>query len=929
MPTTTVGQILINHGLPPELRDYSRVLDNRGIDDLLKKAAAMGPDTYRDVSQHLATLGWQAAQATGANSFGPQHLRIAAVAKKAQHELQNKIREINRDPELGSDEKEQKVVSLLREAGPKLTQDVLQESLAERNPLAMQVLSGARGNPTNLRSLRGADLLYVDHKNRPIPIPILRSYTQGLTPAQYFASTFGARKGVVDTKFCLAGWTLVRLWCGELLPISEIEPGDTVTTFDPRSGLFAPTRVVRKFNNGLQPCFRFYFQHDRGDEYIELVATESHRVLSTVEDENYCQVKRPLREFSSPDVKMAMATIDDDGRPQLGESMWMSHFTPIGTIETWDLQVASRSHLFVLGNGAIVSNSVRNAGFASKQFNQLSHRLVVSAVDDDETDDETPRGLPVETSDPESEGALLATPAGGYPKNTVLTPRILSDLKAKSVTDILIRSPLTSHHPLGGVYARDVGVRQHGRLPAVGENAGIVSAQALSEPLLQMTLGSKHAGGVAAASKLSGFELLNQQVQIPATFKGGAAHAQEDGRVSSIRPAPQGGTYVAIGGKEHYIGRGFKPLVKVGDAVEAGDVLSDGTPNPAELVKHKHLGEGQRQFINNFRRSYVESGAYGHRRNIEAVARGLINHVQLEQEMDSHVPGDIVPYSSIVRTWQPRHDSRTVSLDRAADLYLEKPVLHYSIGTKIKPSVISMLSKYGVKQVVAHRDPPPFRPIMVRAMDNLSHDPDWMTRFLGSNVKKNFLAGVHKAHVSDEAGSSYVPSLARGLNFGKTSPVLSSPLLGPPPTPPKPAASIMAQISELTGVRQKMAAIDSVLQGAKDADEVFYDNDDDDDDDNEGVSYLARHVCLPGYEDELGRDLTMLLGEDEAGKSGAYRLHSAEMGTIYTKPFYKLNPEQYDAMARAYGNKLAEYPIICSDAEQFARFLQSFATTIS
>jgi 8-oxo-dGTP pyrophosphatase MutT (NUDIX family) len=54
---------------------------------------------------------------------------------------------------------------------------------------------------------------------------------------------------------------------------------------------------------------------------------------------------------------------------------------------------------------------------------------------------------------------------------------------------------------------------------------------------------------------------------------------------------------------------------------------------------------------------------------------------------------------------------------------------------------------------------------MIRGMETLTNDPDWLTRFLGAYVKKNFLAGVHRGDSSDEAGTSYVPSLARGATF--------------------------------------------------------------------------------------------------------------------------------------------------------------------
>ena len=1165
---TTVGQILVNHGLPKELQDYTRVLDKKGIERVLQQAAKLGPEVYRDAAQHLATMGWQAAQATGANSFGPEHLQLSVAGRKAQIELQRKIREIRADPNLTDHEKAAKTVEVLSGASKQLTKDVLDESLATRNPLAMQVLSGARGNPTNLRSLLAGDLLYVDHRNRPIPIPILRSYAQGLSPAQYYASTFGARKGVVDTKLavrnagfaCLAAGTKVRMADGSSRSIERLAVGDLVLGAS-LAGKTFPVRVTAVFDNGEKDVWRYRFRVGKArDTYIEVDATADHRVLAKVKrgragtphgDKNsiLSPTKLPLSRASQGFRLVPMqgtetgfdggvneplalwlglllgngglttsglmfSTGNTDLVEQLNNGLLAEHrfflkkrpgadkveyrvvdlerlagdaaggdrafrhrgrkwlhgygllgryshekFIPkdvyawnlssvaallaglfeadgcvtasnnspvplvtlsltslplvastrdllatkfgihtcpprlvpketkehathdqyvitvsdresvfrfarrikmptksakleallptiaaarndeylynfvekssLGRLPTYDIEVDHEAHLFVLDNGAIVSNS--------KQFNQMTHRLVVSAIDDESPGGEALwRGMPVDTADAENEGALLAREAGGYPRNTALTPKILSDLQAKGHQRILVRSTIVGGHPLGGVYARDVGIRENGDLEPIGVNVGLNAAQSLSEPLQQMTLSSKHAGGVAASSRLGGFELLNQQIQVPSVFKGGAAHSQHDGKVTAIRPAAQGGTYIDVDHKEHYVGRGFEPIVKIGDQVEAGDVLSEGTPNPAELVKHKHIGEGRRAFVHAFRKSYVDSDAFGGRRNIEAVARGLINHVELEKEMDEHVPGDVVPYSSIEHRYQPREGHKVVPPDRAVGLYLERPVLHYSIGTRVRPSILKTLQEFGVPQVTVHTDPPPFHPLMVRAMDNLSHDPDWMTRFLGSNIKKNFLHGVHRGDVSDEAGSSYVPSLARAVHFGRQAPVTSAPLRGPVPTPPRPAPTpprpapgIAAQTeSILASLGKHAASVEDEIDFGEHADGGldFYDDEIDEDWYDQGhVRYAAPHFRLCGYEDELGDDLGLLRGDDADGLCGGYRLAFGDQGVVYTKLFYRLSAEQFDTMARAFGHRLAEYPILCQDEKAFARLLASFA----
>jgi hypothetical protein len=160
------------------------------------------------------------------------------------------------------------------------------------------------------------------------------------------------------------------------------------------------------------------------------------------------------------------------------------------------------------------------------------------------------------------------------------------------------------------------------------------------------------------------------------------------------------------------------------------------------------------------------SGITAHRRNIELVARGLVNHVRMTDEYGDYAPDEVVPYSMIERSWKPRPGTVVGNPATMSNQYLEEPVLHYSVGTRITKTVADNLKRYGIANVHAHKEAPPFEPEMVRGMANISHDQDWMTRMLGSYQEKGFLNSVHRGLKSDESGSSYVPALARGENFG-------------------------------------------------------------------------------------------------------------------------------------------------------------------
>ena len=627
MIRTTAGQVLLNRALPADMRDYTRVLDKAGIAALYDDLARRHPEGYRRIAQRLSDIARAAATESGGLGFGLVHLRPTAAGEAIRARLERDVAAAHAREDLSPEARSAEAVRLIRGASARAEREVMAESAAEGNPLAAQVRAVGRGNAASLKGLRAGDYLYEDHRGEPIPIAATRSFARGLSPAQYWAASFGARKGVVDNK-----------------------------------------------------------------------------------------------------------------------------------------------------------TATMKSGYLSKQLVQAAHRLVVTAEDADEPPDPaSPRGLPVDASDPDNEGALLAAAAGIYPRDTILTGDVLSHLKALGVPRILIRSPTVGGPVDGGVYGKDVGVRERGVLAPRGDYVGIAAAQAAGEALTQGSLGSKHVGGVVGGqTAVGGFDALNNLIQVPETFPGGATHAQRDGRVDKLEPAPQGGTYVTVDGERHYVAPGVEPTVVVGDKVEAGDVLSGGIPNPGEMVRHKGIGEGRRAFVGAFVDSYRASNLRLHRRNAELLARGIINHVRLTDEVDDGVPGDIVPYQRLESTWEPRDGAESLSPRSARGKYLERPALHYTVGTPIRPSVVRELEAFGVKSVVAHAEPPPFEPEMVRGLDNLRHDPDWMTRHLGSNLQRSTLEAVHRGMESDPEGTSYVPAIAERGQFGRRG-LTAGRGAGPPP----------------------------------------------------------------------------------------------------------------------------------------------------
>lgn len=610
---TTVGQLLVNQGLPEDLRDYERVLDKKGIRELMAEAAKKHPDDYSKILRHIMDSARSFASVEGA-SVSLQHLRTAkskqSIIKKLQRENQKDID----NPQLSDDEREKRIVARTAKIYGELKDAVLAEELGKGSPYAVQTVSGAKGNPGQVSSLVGADLLVADHQNRPVPMPIYSSYGEGLDPVEYWAAGYGTRKGMVDVKFAVA-----------------------------------------------------------------------------------------------------------------------------------------------------------DAGYLSKQLSFAAQRQVVSHNKPNKY--RLPVGLPVSIDDPDNEGGVLAVETAGYPEGTVLTPRVLEDIRRKAKTEkILIHSPMTSIHEDGGIDQWSAGVRERGRMAEMGDNTGIVAAQSLGEPMAQGMLDSKHSVGVGGSkAHRGGFEYLNKLLQAPETFTEAGPLAPIDGVVTGIQEAPQGGHFIHIGDKKIFVRPELNVTVKEGQKLEQGDDLTDGVPHPSDLVRYRGVGEARRVYLSNLLEAVSNSGLPLHRRNAESLVAAAINHARVTDPdgFHDHLIDSVVPYNTLMARYKAREGAKRLQTQKAVGRYLEEPALHYTPGTRINSRIAKELQEFGVQDVETHDQPPPFEPQFERLLTNTSHDPDWQTRLGGFYIGRSLMKSLHEGATSDSANTSFMPALAQGQRFGK------------------------------------------------------------------------------------------------------------------------------------------------------------------
>jgi DNA-directed RNA polymerase subunit beta' len=103
------------------------------------------------------------------------------------------------DKGLISDQERRRELVEIWSHGTKEVNDAMREAFEENNTINRMVTSGARGNWLQVGNIAGMRGLVSNPRGEVIARPIISSYREGLSVAEYFIATHGARKGLADT----------------------------------------------------------------------------------------------------------------------------------------------------------------------------------------------------------------------------------------------------------------------------------------------------------------------------------------------------------------------------------------------------------------------------------------------------------------------------------------------------------------------------------------------------------------------------------------------------------------------------------------------------------------------------------------------------------------------------------------------------------
>ena len=204
---TTVGRILFNDALPPQLRFYNKIVDKAALRTLVSNCIRLlGNETTAAVLDKIKQLGFDYATKSGISiAMGDMEeppSRSKLLKEADAHTLLIES-QFNRGL-ITEGEKYESTVREWMETTDKITEDI-SRSLDPHGGIYMMATSGAKGNISQIRQMAGMRGLMTDPSGRIIDFPIKSSFRDGLSAMEYFISTHGGRKGLADTALRTSG----------------------------------------------------------------------------------------------------------------------------------------------------------------------------------------------------------------------------------------------------------------------------------------------------------------------------------------------------------------------------------------------------------------------------------------------------------------------------------------------------------------------------------------------------------------------------------------------------------------------------------------------------------------------------------------------------------------------------------------------------
>jgi DNA-directed RNA polymerase subunit beta' len=296
-----------------------------------------------------------------------------------------------------------------------------------------------------------------------------------------------------------------------------------------------------------------------------------------------------------------------------------------------------------------------DAGYLTRRLVDVSHDLIIRHEDCKTKDGVTIKKEQRPTTFAARLWGRYITEAVKDAKGKVLAEAgtILDEIQAKEidmagVAEVIIRSPLTCGARYGicqKCYGIDLTTRD---LVELGSPIGVLAAQSIGEPGTQLTLRTKHSGGVVGVDVTQGLPRVEELIEVR-TPKMMAPLAEISGKVR-VGDSEEGWKVTITSSKttpkeerEYIVPKTILLAVEDKQLIEAGTPLAAGPLDIREILTIKGIRATQEYLVNEIQRVYESQGIPISDKHFEVIVRKMSDEVRILTSGDtSLLPGELL-----------------------------------------------------------------------------------------------------------------------------------------------------------------------------------------------------------------------------------------------------------------------------------------------
>jgi DNA-directed RNA polymerase subunit beta' len=581
-----------------------------------------------------------------------------------------------------------------------------EEEQASFNSVYIYADSGARGSPAQIRQLAGMRGLMAKPDGSIIETPIVANFREGLNVLQYFISTHGARKGLADTalKTANSGYLTRRLVdvaqdlvvteedCGAdagLLMTPVIDGGDIIESLGDRVlGRIVARDVMRPGSEDEIAITAGTMLDELWIKRLEEMGIDEIEVRSPITCEtrhgicSYCYGRDLARghrvnmgeaigvvaaqSIGEPGTQLTMRTFHIGGAASRATAQDNIQVMNDGTARLHNLKTVERED----GNLVAVSRSGELSVLDTRGRERERYKLPYGAVLRVKDHDEVTAGAIVANWDPHTHPII--TEVAGIAKFSGMEEGITIKRQTDELTGLSSISVMdAAERPAAGKDIRpavslvdDKGeelclagtnVPAHYFLPAhamvsMEDGARIGAGDVIARIPQEGSKTRDITGGLPRVADL--FEARKpKEPAILAEISGTVSFGKETKGKRRLVITPTDGKPLPDG-SDHYeelIPKWRNMSVFEGEFVEKGEVVSEGPPNPHDILRLKGIEELAKYIVNEIQEVYRLQGVKINDKHIEVIVRQMLRKVIITSSGDSTlIKGEQVEFTALL-----------------------------------------------------------------------------------------------------------------------------------------------------------------------------------------------------------------------------------------------------------------------------------------